>query len=187
MKTWMTIIVVGAMAGCGGASVEGGVTPPPPPTAGGSVTVQMGPGPGGLFTGGSTSNFGRFGVTPGFLPDPHDQAVVSGGDVDASTLGVGQGCIGWVTRQPDYIMDLSASSAFLRVYVTSEQGEDTTLVINDGSGQWHCNDDSYGGRNPSVDIANAPPGQYDIWVGSYQSGVRANGVLHITEIQGNHP
>ena len=137
--------------------------------------------------GGSASNFGRFAVTPGFLPDPHDQDVVSGGNLDVRGMNLGPGCLGFATAQPDYIMDLTDTSAFLRVYVTSDQGEDTTLVINDGRGNWHCNDDSYGGRNPSVDIPNAPAGQYDIWVGSYQAGVQAHGTLHITEIQANHP
>lgn len=189
MKISITVLCAVGLLGCGPAP-SGGTTPPGGGGGGGGGgTVPPGGGGGGgaLTIGGSSSNFGRFGVTPGFLPDPHDQAVVSGGQIDARTLGMDPSCVGWVTQQPDYIMDLTSATAFLRVYVTSDQGEDTTLLINDGAGGWHCNDDSFGGRNPSVEIPNAPPGQYDIWVGSYQQGVQAHGTLHITEIESNHP
>lgn len=151
------------------------------PSGGGSA------GPGGLTIGGSASNFGSFRVTPGFLPDPQSVGVVSGGDLDVRALGLGPGCVGWATRQPDYIMMLDGSSGSLRVYAVSTGGDDTTLIINAADGSWHCNDDSYGGTNPSVDLPGAGPGQYDIWVGSYRQGVQAHANLYVTEIGSNHP
>ena len=58
--------------------------------------------------------------------------------------------------------------------------------MNTAGGRWVCNDDSYGGANPTVNIPGATRGQYDIWVGSYQAGAAARGRLHITELD-RHP
>lgn len=131
-----------------------------------------------LTIGGNTAHFGGQALNPGFTPDPLGVPVVSGGNLDAS--GLGEGCAGWITSTPDYIIHLTSPGNHLRFYALSSA--DTTLVINSADGSWHCNDDSYGGLNPTVDIVPAPPGQYDIWIGSYQSGVQAQAVLHVTEL-----
>lgn len=142
----------------------------------------------GLEIGGHEANFGVHPVAPGFLPDPMDVTVTSGGDLDATTLGLGPGCKGWVTRRPDAIIQLSGVSQHLRFYVTPAAGRpDTTLIISHANGSWRCNDDSWGTLNPTVDINNAPPGQYDVWVGSYHQGDHVQGVLHVSEIRTNHP
>ncbi len=148
--------------------------------AGGSVLAQ-----GGLAIGGRASNFGRQALRGGFTPDPFTTTFTSGGNLDASQQGLAPGCRGFVTRQPDYIVDYSNAASFLRFYATA--GGDTTLVINDGAGRWHCNDDSHGGLNPTVDIANPPSGQYDIWVGSYRASENIRAQLHVTELRSNHP
>jgi hypothetical protein len=147
---------------------------------GSQVTAQ-----GALQIGGRTANFGRRNVAPGFVPDPINVAITSGGSIDASNLGLGAGCRGFVTRQPDHIINLTGTSANLRLYVTAPG--DTTLLVNTAGGSWVCNDDSYGGTNPTVDIPNARAGQYDVWVGSYRSGEQIRGALHITELSSNHP
>ena len=148
----------------------------------GSVVAQ-----GRLSIGGSSSNFGRSGLSGGFMPDPFTTNIVSGGSMNASSMGLGSGCRGYVTRQPDYILDYSNARSFLRFYVTAQNNGDTTLVINDARGNWHCNDDSHGGLNPTVDISNPPSGQYDIWVGSYSSGENVRTTLHVTELRSRHP
>lgn len=138
-----------------------------------------------LALGGDQSNYGRRALAGGFTPDPVEVNIVSGGALDASSMSLGAGCVGFVTRQPDYILDYSEAANFLRLYVTA-QG-DTTLVVNDANGRWHCNDDSNGGTNPMVDIRNPPSGQYDIWVGSYEANANIRSKLHITELQSRHP
>lgn len=138
----------------------------------------------GLQIGGQESNFGAQTLRPGFLPDPVNVNVVSGGNLDARTLNLGPGCMGFVTRRPDYIVRMTGNSRSLRMYVTAPG--DTTLLVNTGRGQWVCNDDSYGGTNPTVNLPNAGAGQYDVWVGSYQAGANIRGQLHITELD-NHP
>jgi len=149
---------------------------------GGDVAAQT-----GLLIGGRRANFGVHSVSPGFMPDPKNIAVVSGGGINARDLGLGPGCVGFVTRQPDAIVRLSAQSANFRIYATAQDGTDITLLVNTASGGWRCNDDSYGGTNPTVDLGNAQPGQYDIWVGSYRQGQTARATLHITELSSNHP
>ena len=121
------------------------------------------------------------------MPDPATVSITSGGSLDASRMGLAPGCGGYVTRQPDFILDYEDAASFLRFYATARGNGDTTLVINDGAGRWHCNDDSHGGLNPTVDIRNPPSGQYDIWVGSYQARENIRAQLHVTELRSNHP
>ncbi|MBO6940729.1 MAG: peptidase S1 [Deltaproteobacteria bacterium] len=138
-----------------------------------------------LSLGGSSSNYGRRALEGGFTPDPVEVNIVSGGALDSSNMSLGSGCVGFVTRQPDFILDYSDAANFLRFYVTASG--DTTLLINDAAGNWHCNDDSNNGTNPMVDIRNPPTGQYDIWVGSYEARANIRSKLHITELQSRHP
>ena len=140
-----------------------------------------------LVTGGSQSNFGRQALAGGFMPDPFRARITSGGNLDSSSMSLSPGCTGHVTAQPDYIVDYSDTRGFLRFYFTGQGNGDATLIINDGAGNWHCNDDSFGGRNPTVDISNPPAGQYDIWVGSYRANDNIRGQLHITEMRSRHP
>lgn len=140
---------------------------------------------GRLALGGNDSNYGRRALAGGFSPDPSEVSIVSGGALDSSRMSLASGCVGFVTRKPDFILDYTQAANFLRFYVTATG--DTTLLINDASGRWHCNDDSNGGTNPMVDIRNPPAGQYDIWVGSYEANANIRGELHITELQSRHP
>jgi serine protease Do len=139
----------------------------------------------GLQLGGSASNFGRGALRGQFMPDPFTIQFASGGPLDASTLGLGAGCRGFVTRQPDYILDYTSPASFLRMYFVG--GGDTTLIVNDAASRWHCNDDSHGGLNPTIDISRPAGGQYDIWVGSYRANENVRGTLHVTELRTRHP
>ncbi len=141
-------------------------------------------GGGGLNTNGRP-NFGARSIAPGFMPDPIVIPVTSGGNLNVSQMGLGQGCVGWATSQPDFRFNLTGASNNLRVYFLG--GGDTTLVINRANSQWSCNDDSWGGTNPTIDLGYAQPGQYDVWVGSYGQGQQAQGSLYVTEISSNHP
>jgi hypothetical protein len=157
---------------------------------GGSGTPTPAPssGRGGALSTSGTPNFGARTITPGFTPDPIRIPVVSGGSIDISAQNLGTGCTGFATAQPDFNFTLAGTSAFLRVYVDAvANNKDTTLVINTANGQWICNDDSFGGTNPSIDLSNAGPGLYNVWIGSYETGVQAHGRLNVTELQGNHP
>jgi len=128
------------------------------------------------------ANFGSIELAPGFAPDPATVHVVSGGNVDVSTLGLGAECRGFVTPTPDYRLVLTGSVSRLRIFFVAEDGGDTTLVVNRADGTWQCADDfSATDFNPMVEISNAPAGVYEIWVGSFNTGTTAAGTLYVTE------
>jgi len=171
------------LSGCGGAAA----TSEPAATTTPVEQTQTVVAAGELLPGGTVANFGVHQLSTGFMPDPYTVDVVSGGGIDASTSNAGAGCAGWVTGQPDVIVHFEEMYGFLRfAFRPGTDGEDATLVINDGQGNWHCNDDA-SGLNPVVDLANAPPGQYDIWIGSYNSEDRISGQLLVTEVGDEMP
>ncbi len=132
-----------------------------------------------LSIGGDMSNFGSRMLSPGFQPDPLTVSVISGGSLSVSDMGLGFGCVGYATEQPDFILDLTDPTSSLRIFF--EGDGDTGLVINGPGGDWHCNDDA-SGLDPMVEFEGAAAGQYDIWVSSYASGESISGTLSITEL-----
>lgn len=162
------------LPGGGGAAAAAPTTPSAP--SGSSA----------LSVGGDSANFGVYRMSMGFQPDPATVDVTSGGTIDAQGA-VGAACRGWVTQQPDVIVQFEQMAGFLRFgFRADEVGEDATLVINGPDGRWYCNDDAVG-RNPVVDFADAAPGQYDVWVGSYESGAYVEGDLFVTELRNVTP
>jgi hypothetical protein len=123
-----------------------------------------------LILGGGSANFGVFTLTGGFVPDPASYDVTSGGSIDASSAGLA------ANQNP---------RSWIRFFVRA-QG-DTTLVINDAQGRWHCSDDEGGGLNPMIDITQPGGGQYDVWIGSYRASEQIRGQLFVTELTGNRP
>ena len=125
--------------------------------------------------------YGTANLEAGFLPDPHTVTVSPGGLDEVS--GLGSSCIGYIAGdRPDYDLNYSADSAVLGIFVDSDI--DTTLVVNDPRGNWHCNDDadSLTDANPGI-LFNTPlSGNYNIWVGTYRENAVSNAtVLAITE------
>ena len=151
-------------------------------------------GGGGAATGGldftQEPNFGTVDLASGFMPDPLADIVVSGGTVDVFAQNIGNGCTGYTTSAPDLRINCSGTTSNLRIFfVADNPSDDTTLIVNDPFGAWHCNDD-FSGWNPLVDLPNLSDGQIDIWIGSYASGEFVGGTLYITELSydpGNLP
>jgi serine protease Do len=128
------------------------------------------------------ANFGSVELAPGFTPDPHSVAVVSGGSIDISTLNLGMECRGFATTTPDFRLVVAGDMPRLRMFFIASDGGDTTLAVNNADGTWACSDDSAEGSvDPMVEITNAPAGVYEIWVGSFNTGVTVAGTLYITE------
>ncbi len=125
--------------------------------------------------------YGARALASGFLPDPERlEIVVGGGTVDASYLG--GGCVGFTARQPELRLNWSGTSDELRIFFDSDDGTDTTLLVNLPDGSWVCNDDAVGTLDPMVVLPNPRAGQYDIWVGTYSADAFATGTLNITEL-----
>ena len=130
-------------------------------------------------------NYGEANLSAGFTPDPYSVGMTVGGPVDVSYLG--SSCSGFATAAPDLRINFGGGgSSLLRAYFVGSNG-DTTLIVNDPSGNFYCFDDSFGTVNPTIDFNNPAGGTYDIWIGSYASGTTVSGTLYLTEASGNHP
>lgn len=149
---------------------------------------EQGPGAGGgghggsggssLETGADTATYGSVHLSAGFPTDPRTVGITSGGGIHVNPLNLGNDCVGYATRKPDYILHLDTVITDLRIFVRAPK--DTALVINDPSENWRCNDDAKG-RNPSVSFPRAETGQYDIWITSLSEDEGVDGTLGITE------
>lgn len=129
-------------------------------------------------------NYGSTALTSGFVPDPFQAGMTSGGSVDVSYLG--GGCTGFATSAPDFSVNYTAGAfPTLRFYFVGSG--DSTMIINGANGQFACNDDSFGTLNPTIDFNSPASGRYDIWIGSFASGSFISGTLSVTESTGNHP
>lgn len=147
---------------------------------------SYGPGPaygGGTYSGGyvapdpsARANYGEEYLEAGFDDDPRSVFVTSGGELDAASLG--EGCVGMISRAPDFQLTYDAGDFPLTFGVSADT--DATLVINAPDGHWHCDDDSGGGTDPEISFRRPQPGVYDIWVGAY-AGEGGEAELFITE------
>jgi hypothetical protein len=113
-------------------------------------------------------------LSAGFLPDPVEVDVYSGGPNDASDLG--GSCVGAIAGSPDVVVNFDSAGGTLSFSHVS--GGDTSLIINGPDGRYYCNDDS-NGLNPVLTWGSAPSGQYDVWVGAV--GEPTGGTLLISE------
>jgi hypothetical protein len=141
-----------------------------------------------------TPNYGSISLRAGFLPDPYEVAVTSGGSVNVRTECDlddhyhRDDCVGYATRQPDFRVFWSGNTARLRFFFESDHDSpgDTVLIINNPRGHWYCNDDNYNTLDPAVTFgeeAGVPAlrGTYDIWVASYRASQYVRGTLRVTE------
>jgi hypothetical protein len=151
-------------------------TPKQPPATGGPIDLTLPP------------QNGRVTFQPGVTSDPDMVDMTIAGSIDATYLG--NGCGGTVTAAPQIQVDVvgPSQSGLLRFYF--DGSGDPTLLVRTADGAWLCNDDSYNGSDPTVDITDPTAlqgnSQYLIWVGSY-AGQSMLGTLYITAIDSNHP
>ena len=124
------------------------------------------------------ANFGSIALEGGFSPDPHVVELVAGGPLAAESAADSM-CRGYVTAAPDY--ELTFSPGELDLFISAMSDADTTLIVNDPSGNWVCNDD-HNGFNPGLRFEQPQAGVYDIWVGTYREGDGAEARLEISEL-----
>ena len=131
---------------------------------------------------GADPTYGTTDLSDTFLPDPFQTTFAGGGSVDISSANLGPDCTGYAASAPDYRINYSGNFQNLRIFFVSETGSDTTLIVNDATGGWLCNDDfNSDSGDPLVDIPNPATGQINIRVGTYSSGDFASGTLYVTE------
>jgi hypothetical protein len=184
-QTGLYDVWVGSYSGTGGQATleiseigsgeDGGGPPvyipaPPPVLTPAPVTSTLMP------DAGLTATYGEITLRSGFTPDPRRIPLRAGGPVPASNAS--DGCRGSIARAPDYQITYTAGRQPL--IVRTESATDTTLVINDPEGVWHCDDDSRGEGNAEVHLDKPSAGVYVIWVGTFGGGTAA-ATLILTE------
>lgn len=122
--------------------------------------------------------YGAVELYAGFTPDPYLANVVAGGGNNVGA-NIG-GCTGWVATAPDFRLFYASGGYPLTIGAIANQ--DSTIVVNAPDGSWYCDDDSGGNLNPAVRFNNPTTGQYDIWVGTYRSGVTFPAQVVISEL-----
>lgn len=99
---------------------------------------------------------------------PQQYPLFAGGALDLSACPGVPG-VGYVTPAPNFTIQYDARNMGRDLEFRVETECDTTLLINQSNGEWVFNDDEDGTLQPRLRLANAPSGQYDVWVGSYSS------------------
>ncbi|WP_417599373.1 hypothetical protein [Pararhodobacter oceanensis] len=98
----------------------------------------------------------------------HD--LYAGGDIQLGNCDDIPG-YGYIVESPDFTLQYDAQDRGRALEFRVEAECDAILLVNDSRGGWHFNDDDEvegGGMilDPRLRLANAPSGQYDIWVGT---------------------
>jgi hypothetical protein len=109
---------------------------------------------------------------------PASVAVRAGGS-DRNAVP-GSGCSGFINNGTPTAAVEVAGDGPLSIYATS--GTDTTILVSDPAGRWHCSDDA-NGSNPAVTFAQAAAGTYVVWVGTFSPDAAADAQLSATRGQ----
>ena len=103
---------------------------------------------------------------------PASVAVRAGG-ADRNAVP-GSGCSGFISNgQPTAAVEVEGAGA-LSIYAVSDT--DTTILVSDPAGRWHCSDDA-NGSNPAVTFTQAAAGTYVVWVGTFSPDAPAQARL----------
>jgi hypothetical protein len=106
---------------------------------------------------------------PGFTATP--VRGTAGGPVAGETMSAE--CIGNFPAAPQHTVTVGAAIPLLRVLVNGGAEADTTLAVRRPDGTYACADDSgdpENSFNPLLELANATPGDYQVFVGGYSLG-----------------
>ncbi|WP_192881684.1 hypothetical protein [Nostoc sp. CENA543] len=127
--------------------------------------------------------FGDITISHKFSPDPLTVRGMSGGSVAghkiAGRIDTSTGpCNGFVDETPDHTIKLTSKFNYLKLQIDSPQ--DTTIIVKGTGGTW-CNDD-LDGKNPGI-VGEWLPGDYQVWIGSYDEGKYFPYTLKITEVK----
>lgn len=119
-------------------------------------------------------------------PDPY----AIPGSLGGGSLNMGEqnpDCPGAFTEHPSFGFSLPTATLHLRAFFVTEQpNADASLILRMPDGRWYCNDDSFNGRQPTIDvIGNFSTGEVSIWVGSYDPEESLPGTLYITRGSAN--
>ncbi|MEM0961623.1 MAG: hypothetical protein AAGK21_03635 [Bacteroidota bacterium] len=107
------------------------------------------------------------------IADAPASVTVRAGGSDRNAVP-GSGCSGFINNgEPTAAIEVSGDGP-LAIYAVS--GSDTTMLVSDPSGRWHCSDDA-NGSNPAVTFTQAAAGTYVVWVGTFSPDESASADL----------
>lgn len=123
----------------------------------------------------------RIVVSPGLTPQRIEEKGSGGGSTPAEVVAgrsetVNGLCVGFVDKTPNHVVMLTSFFKYLSLKVDST--EDTTLVVKGPGGTW-CNDD-FDGKNAGI-AGQWLAGEYQVWIGSYNSGKSSPYVMRISD------
>jgi hypothetical protein len=116
--------------------------------------------------------FGSAALASGFSRDPYRVEVQAGGSVDTSELS--PEC-GYTSYHPAFVLAWDGGKKpFLRLFFTPDDEAITSLLVHTPGGEWLCE------AGPVLDLPSAPAGEYAIWVGTPEKGIKLPGSLSIS-------
>jgi hypothetical protein len=131
-----------------------------------------------------TANFGTISLAPGFDSTTASLSGYTGGSYSLSAItkrdANNKACIGFADPTPDHIVVLQKDFSNLRITVDSD-GSDTTLLVQAPDGKIYCGDDTGRRKDASVALNQWKQGNYKIWVGTFNPGVKLNYTLTIQQ------
>lgn len=136
-----------------------------------TLVVETFPGAGGGSTGGSATcpDWSLGGAEVQLAAGASEtRSVVAGGSIDLFQNAAG--CAieghGHVAQAPDFSVYFDPGNSGAPLSMAVQGSCDTLLLVNDASATWTFNDDAVD-LNPAIEIAAAPAGRYDVWVGTF--------------------
>lgn len=130
------------------------------------------------------TRFGAYTLAPGFLPDPFIVSAVGGGPVDSASLGLPEGCLGFVSEAATAAFTYSEAPSGFRIFFLGDA--DSTLIVEAPDGSTSCSDDAFG-LDPAVEFMQPQPGTYRVWIGTFGADSVSSGYLMLTEIYDSVP
>jgi hypothetical protein len=131
------------------------------------------------------ANFGNITLAPGF---PDASGVARGytqGSFSLSSIAnrdrAGNLCLGFADSTPDHILVLEQNFPQLNIQVDSDGGDTTLFIQGPNDRTVRCGDDTGQNTDASLQDSSWQAGQYRIWVGSFDSGVRYDYTLTVRE------
>lgn len=175
ISAWAASVLAAGCCFGGVPNLPPGFTPPSVPPTPPVTTPVVGGGSATLV------------LAPGFAPDPSVVTGVAGGPVSAASFG--PSCRGNLSATPSLLLTTSGDFPSLRLVVNSDV--DTTLVVRLSNGVVLCDDDGGGSLNPLIQ-SSFPPGQHQVFVGTYSAGTTGtftlgatvNPAVSFTQLQG---
>ncbi|MEP7291089.1 MAG: hypothetical protein ABI835_04870 [Chloroflexota bacterium] len=112
------------------------------------------------------------------------------GSLGGGGLDIGEqnpDCPGAYTVLPSFGFVLPDPTLHLRVFFAQDDPRaDAALIVRMPDGTWYCNDDSFNGKQPTVDvIGNFSTGEVSVWVGSFAPEESIPGTLYLTRGSAN--